>query len=164
MPKEEKHFNPNTDWENEDLDIYEQETPKEKQTLLNAQLATLFEIRDKLSECNLHSEHAISNNLNPHDLIMWKYKIRSIYREVKSLVEEKDRKPVERALNKIKKLPKVVRTYQSPQGDQNYRIDRIAFFQHWEAINELDEEVRKLLNQKGMLVTFKDVDDDIADF
>lgn len=127
----------------------------DQKTKFDIQLATLYEIRRLLTQCNEFSIEATRETLEPTYLKLWLNTIKCIHREIAMLLSDKDNQNIDQTIKNINKLPPVSKLAKCSDGTYMTKIDSNAFFQTWNALDQLDRLVRLNAHSKGMLITFK---------
>ncbi len=131
----------------------------EKQvTEWNSSLDGLKRLNKYLDLCNELSILSKSERLNYKILQQWKLTILSVKREISTKMEKEDLTKINKTLKKYSKIKPIIQTKNTPQGKIK-KIHIKNFNQYWNLNNQLETKLRKIADDKGMLITDKVIDD-----
>lgn len=131
----------------------------EKQvTEWNSSLDGLKRLNKYLDLCNELSILSKSEGYNHQTLQQWKLTILSVKREISSKMKKTDKEYINKTLKKYKHIKPIIENKNTRTG-RIKMINTKNFNQYWNLNNELETKLRKIADNKGMLITDKVIED-----
>jgi len=144
--------------------------PKRK-AKFNSGLLSLVRLHGLLEDCNNHSrscflmrnEYGVEiRGFNLVALVSYRGSVITVYDEVSSKLEDDERKKIREILKKGKKVGKIVQIVKTEEGDVS-QINPSRFKKHWSIIHSVEIKLRRLADEKGLLIPDQDLESMAAD-
>lgn len=135
-------------------------TPEQETTVFNSSRACLERLHYILIECNHLSRLSKINMNEPKYLKLWKETILTLYREISPKLNKKEKTNIRRAFNQYQKIKPLIITSKTPNGVIR-TVSQLGFKQYWLLTDILERKLRRIADEKGMLLTNKDSVDSI---